>query len=216
MQRIEVDFVSDVACPWCAVGLTSLQSAIKNLGSEFEVVLRMQPFELNPNMAAEGEDVDAYLHAKYGSTPEQMAGIRQTLAQRGAENGFAFNASGRGRIWNTFDAHRLLHWAGLQDDRKAQETLKLALLTAYHGRAENPSSKSVLLACAQEAGLNAAQAEQVLNSDLYAAEVRAEEQKWQRAGISSVPAAVLNGQYLVSGGQTAETFESALRQAAAG
>src|SRR6187549_2073239 len=133
-KPLQIDFVSDVACPWCAVGLASLERALENLGADVPVELRFQPFELNPQMGPEGQDVTEHLTQKYGSTPEQQAKNRAGIAQRGAEVGFAFRQEGRGRIWNTFDAHRLLAWAGEQGPRQ-QRDLKMALLKAYHGEA---------------------------------------------------------------------------------
>lgn len=213
--RLKIDFVSDVACPWCAVGLSALERALERLAGEVEVELRFQPFELNPGMVAEGRDVSEYLTAKYGTTAEQQAATRANIARRGAEVGFAFRPEGRGRIWNTFDAHRLLHWAGLEDARK-QHALKKALLTAYHGRAESPADPEVLARAAREAGLDEARARAILGSDEFAAEVRQLERLWRQAGIDSVPAIVIDEQHLISGGQPVEVFERALRQIAAG
>ena len=142
---LNIDFVSDIACPWCAVGLASLQQAMQACEGEIGFRLQFQPFELNPDMGPEGEDMVEHLGRKYGSSPQQQAGIRATIAERGAAVGFAFHPDGRGRIVNTFDAHRLLHWAGLQDEA-AQLALKLALLQAYHGRAERVDHEEVLLA----------------------------------------------------------------------
>ena len=110
-MAIKIDYVSDIACPWCAVGLGGLEQAIKKIGGEFEVDVHFQPFELNPNMVPEGEDTTEHLRNKYGSTPEQANAIRETIRSRGAELGFTFNLDKRSRIYNTFDAHRLLHWA---------------------------------------------------------------------------------------------------------
>jgi predicted DsbA family dithiol-disulfide isomerase len=206
---LKIDFVSDVACPWCAVGLNALERALEQLGDAVPCELRFHPFELNPQMGPEGEDAGEHLSRKYGLTPEQLQRNRQTLREKGAAVGFTFGE--RPRVWNTFDAHRLLHWAGLQS-AEAQRALKHALLRAYHGRAENPSDRAVLLKCAAEAGLDASQAAEVLASQRYADEVRAEEQHWQSAGIHSVPSIVLNGRYLLQGAQPPEVFERALRE----
>ena len=212
---MKIDFVSDVACPWCAVGLNALEPALAALqrdGIEFE--LHFQPFELNPQMAAEGADADEYLAKKYHSTPEQRAASRAALHQRGAEVGFTFGT--RSRVWNTFDAHRLLHWAGLQQDSgKAQRALKHALLQAYHGDGRNPGARDVLIELAGDVGLDAARAAAIIDSDEYTAEVRAAEAHWQQMGISSVPSVVVNQRHLIQGGQPPEVFERALRQIAA-
>ena len=213
--NVRIDFVSDIACPWCAIGLASLQKAMASTGTAPQVDLHFQPFELNPGMAPEGEDVGEHLARKYGSTAEQQAQIRDTIRQRGAAVGFDFKPEGRGRVVNTFNAHRLLHWAGLQS-AQAQLALKQALLQAYHGRGERVDHDDVLLAAVRAAGLDEAAARDMLQSDAYAAEVRADEQRWQQAGIQSVPAIVINGRHLISGGQPPEVFEQALRRAVAG
>ena len=213
--NVRIDFVSDIACPWCAIGLASLQQALARTGTAPQVDLHFQPFELNPGMAPEGEDVGEHLARKYGSTAEQQAQIRDTIRQRGAAVGFDFKPEGRGRVVNTFNAHRLLHWAGLQS-AQAQLALKQALMQAYQGRGERLDHDDVLLAAVRAAGLDEAAARAVLQSDAYAAEVRADEQRWQQAGIQSVPAIVINGRHLISGGQPPEVFEQALRRAVAG
>jgi predicted DsbA family dithiol-disulfide isomerase len=209
---MKIDFVSDVACPWCAVGLWSLDRALERLGDEVAVELHFQPFELNPAMPSEGEDAAEHLSRKYGASPEQLAKNRAVIRERGAAVGFAFGE--RPRVWNTFDAHRLLHWAGLQPG-DAQSKLKHALLTAYHSRAENPGAREVLLRAASEAGLDRARAAAILEGDEYAAEVRERERHWQQLGIHSVPAVIIDDRHLISGGQPPEVFERALRELAA-
>jgi predicted DsbA family dithiol-disulfide isomerase len=210
---MKIDFVSDVACPWCAVGLNSLEQALANIGDSLTVDLHVQPFELNPTMDAAGADAGDYLKAKYGMGDAQLAQNRAVIRERGAAVGFPFGD--RLRVWNTFDAHRLLHWAGLQPQPDAQRRLKHALLQAYHGEGRNPGDPLVLLDLVGTLGLDVASAREVVNSDRYALEVRAAEQFWQRAGISSVPAVVINDRHLISGGQPPEVFEQALRQIAA-
>jgi predicted DsbA family dithiol-disulfide isomerase len=211
---MRIDFVSDVACPWCAVGLSSLEKALERLGPDVPVALHFQPFELNPTMAAEGADATAYLKAKYGMSDAQLAHNRGVLRERGAAVGFAFGD--RLRVWNTFDAHRLLHWAGLEGQPpSAQRALKHALLQAYHGDGRNPGATEVLLDLAAAVGLDVDAAREVLASGRYADDVRAAERSWQQAGINSVPAIVINQRHLISGGQPPEVFEQALRQIAA-
>jgi predicted DsbA family dithiol-disulfide isomerase len=209
---LRIDFVSDVACPWCAVGLWSLDRAIERLGDEVPVELHFEPFELNPTMPPEGEDAVDYIARKYGRAPESIAQTRALLRERGAEVGFAFGD--RQRIWNTFDAHRLLHWAGLAPGG-GQAALKHALLTAYHARGENPADRTVLLRAVEEVGLDATRAAAILDSDEYGAEVRERERHWQQLGIHGVPAAIVAGRHLISGGQPPEVFERALRRIAA-
>jgi predicted DsbA family dithiol-disulfide isomerase len=212
--KLKIDVVSDVACPWCAVGVSALEQALKNASDAVQAELHFKPFELNPQMGPQGEDVSEYLSAKYGSTPEQQANIRDSIRQRGAEVGFVFKAEGRGRIWNTFDAHRLLLWADSEGTGK-QHALKKALLEAYHGRAENPSDPAVLLKAVTQVGLDAQRAKEILDSEEFALQVRESEQFYQQAGIHSVPAVIINDKHLISGGQPAEVFERALRQIAA-
>jgi predicted DsbA family dithiol-disulfide isomerase len=212
-QALHIDFVSDVACPWCAVGLASLERALEKLEGEVAVDLRFQPFELNPQMGPEGEDVAEHIAKKYGSTPEQQATNREGIAQRGASVGFDFRKEGRGRIWNTFDAHRLLHWAGELGARQ-QRDLKMALLQAYHGEARNPSDPEVLADVAASVGLDRAEAEAILRSDRYARDVRDAEQHFQSLGIHAVPSVIVNDRHLIQGGQPPEVFEQALRRLA--
>ena len=209
---MRIDFVSDVACPWCAVGLNALERALAKIGPEIAVEIHFQPFELNPTMAAEGADAAAYLKAKYGMSDAQLAHNRGLIRERGAAVGFAFGE--RAHVWNTFDAHRLLHWAGLQGLAQ-QRALKHALLQAYHGEGRNPGAHDVLLDLAARVGLDATVAAAVLREGRYADEVRAAESQWQQAGIQSVPAIVINQRHLISGGQPPEVFEQALRQIAA-
>ncbi len=207
---MKIDFVSDVACPWCAVGLYSLEVALKRLGAEVDVELHFQPFELNPAMPPEGEDTAEHLTKKYAMTPAQLAQARETLRQRGADVGFTFGD--RPRIWNTFDAHRMLFWAGLEGRQRA---LKHALLAAYHTHGQNPGAHDVLLRLAGEVGLDVDRARAVLGSDKFAAQVRERERHFQSQGIQAVPSVIINDQHLIQGGQPPEMFEQALRQIAA-
>ena len=209
---MKIEFVSDVACPGCAVGLNSLEKAIAAVEGEIPVDIHFEPYELNPTMDKNGEDAVQYLSKKYGMPPEQLARNRAALRERGAAVGFEFGE--RPWVWNTFDAHRLLHWAGMEDEGK-QRALKHALLKAYHGRAENPGARDVLLRLAGEIGLDVERAAAILDSDEFASDVRARERLWQQRGIQSVPAIVIDGKHLISGGQPPEVFEQALRQIAA-
>jgi predicted DsbA family dithiol-disulfide isomerase len=213
-MTVKIDFVSDIACPWCAVGLNSLEIALKKLGASVPVQLQFQPFELNPTMAPEGADAAQYLQSKYGMSDTQLAQARANIHERGAAVGFAFGD--RARVWNTFDAHRLMHWAGTESQPAgAQRALKHALLQAYHGEGRNPGDNDVLLDLVAALGLDVGAAREVLSTGRYTDEVRAAEQFWQQAGIQSVPAIVINDKHLISGGQPPEVFEKALRQIAA-
>jgi predicted DsbA family dithiol-disulfide isomerase len=208
---MKIDFVSDIACPWCAVGLNSLERALERLGDQVPVELHFQPFELNPQMPPEGEDTVQHLSRKYGLPPQQLAKNREALRARGASVGFRFGE--RPRIWNTFDAHRLMYWAGLEGADR-QRALKHALLGAYHTDGKNPGSTDVLLSAAAQAGLDGERARDVIESDTYAGEVRAAERHWQQMGIDSVPSVVIDDRHLIQGGQPPEVFERALRQLA--
>ena len=210
-KQIKIDFVSDVSCPWCAIGLQSLQTALQRLDGELEATLTFQPFELNPDMVPEGEDILEHLGHKYGSTPEQAAAAQETIRTRGAALGFTFNMDKRSRIFNTFNAHRLLHWAALEG---RQVELKKALLSAYFTDGENPSDTELLVRVAGSVGLDVQRAREILAGNEFADAVREQEAFYQQNGIRSVPAVVLNDRHLVSGGQPPEVFEQALRQIA--
>ena len=212
---LKIDFVSDIACPWCAVGLGALEQALHELKDEVKAELHFQPFELNPHMPEGGEDLVEHLGKKYGSSAEQQAQMYQNIKARGAEVGFAFHPTGRGRIFNTFDAHRLLHWAEVEGQEGDQLRLKKAFLQAYQGQGEVIESHEVLLNIVQILGMDVETARAILESDTYAEEVRAKENFYTSAGIHSVPAVIINDKHLISGGQPAAVFASALRQIAA-
>ncbi len=212
---MKIDFVSDIACPWCAVGLGALEQALEELQNEVKADIHFQPFELNPHMPEGGEDLVEHLGKKYGSTAEQQSQMYQNIKARGAEVGFAFHPTGRGRIFNTFDAHRLLYWAELEGAPGDQHQLKKAFLEAYQGRGEVIESHEVLLAIIKTQGMDTDAAKAVLDSDTYAEEVRAKENFYTSAGIHSVPAVIINDKQLISGGQPAAVFANALRQIAA-
>ena len=207
---MKIDFVSDVACPWCAVGLNALERALERIGDDIPVELNFEPFELNPTLAPEGADAAEYLRAKYGLSPEQLAKNCVNIRDRGAAVGFAFGE--RAHVWNTFDAHRLLYWAGLEGKQRA---LKHALLQAYHGAGRNPGAHDVLVELAGAVGLDPQRAREILASGEYTAEVRERERHWQELGIHSVPAVIVDDRHLIQGGQPPEVFEQALRQIAA-
>lgn len=206
-QALTIDFVSDIACPWCAIGLSSLQRALSNLGDEIDAQIVVHPFELNPDMGPDGETIVDYLGKKYGRTPQQIAETQEAIRERGASVGFEFGP--RTHVYNTFDAHRLLHWAGIKGE---QLPLKLALLRAYHSEGKDTSDHDVLIEAAQSVGLDAAEAREVLQNGNYAAEVRAQERNNAAMNIQSVPAIIFNRRYLVSGGQPVETFEQVIQQ----
>lgn len=211
-RHLKIDFVSDVACPWCIIGLRGLEEALKRASDAVEADITFQPFELNPSMPAEGQNIVEHITQKYGSTAEQSAANRAMIRSRAAEVGFAFNMSEESRIFNTFDAHRLLHWAKTAD---RQQALKLALFKTYFTDGANVSDREVLIATAISVGLDGEEAREVLASDRFGEEVRYAERLWQSRGINAVPAIVINEKWLISGGQPAEAFETALRRIAA-
>ncbi|MFJ5255464.1 DsbA family oxidoreductase [Pseudomonas sp. NPDC088414] len=208
-SALKIDFVSDVSCPWCIVGLNGLLQALEILRDEVQAEIHFQPFELNPKMGPDGQNITEHISEKYGSTPEQSQKNREAIRARGAEVGFAFRTDGNSRIYNTFDAHRLLHWAGLEG---LQLPLKQALFKAYFTDGGNPSDHAQLAQIAESVGLDRQRAEAILASDEFADEVREEEQLWLQRGVSSVPTVVFNGQYAVTGGQPVDTFVGAIRQ----
>ena len=208
---IKIDFVSDVACPWCAIGLKSLEAAMARVGEGLQVELHFQPFELNPQMPAQGEDAVEHLSRKYGMSAEQVASNSEVIRARGESLGFEFRMDRRRRIHNTFDAHRLLHWAGLSG-QQVQLALKHALLRAYFTEGNDVSSMEVLVGLAQSVGLDGARARDVLASGEYTDAVRAQQRFYQEQGISAVPSVIFNDRHLLQGGQPVETFENALRQ----
>jgi len=213
-QKMKIDFVSDVSCPWCVIGLKALEDALGRVGGEVQADIHFQPFELNPNMPDEGQDIAEHLTEKYGSTPEQSQRNREMIRARGQDVGFTFSMDKRSRIYNTFDAHRLLHWAEEEGEGR-QLALKDALFKAYFTDGDSPGSHDVLARVAGEVGLDVARAKAILASDEYADAVREREQFYLQQGIHSVPAIIINDKHLISGGQPAEVFEQALRQIAA-
>ena len=213
MKTLRIDFVSDVVCPWCAIGLASLEQALQRTQGEVAADVHFQPFELNPQLPAEGEGIGEHLQRKYGMDPAQLADNQERIRARGAALGFVFDFNARSRIWNTFDAHRLLHWAGIEGGQRA---LKHALLQAYFSEGRNVSDHATLVDIAGGAGFEAERAQAILASNEYAAEVREAERFFTRNGINGVPAVIIERKHLVSGGQPVEVFERALREIAAG
>jgi len=208
--RLDIAFVSDVACPWCAIGLASLDKALERVRGQVDVTVRVEPFELNPDMGAEGVETVPYLAKKYGRTPQQIAQSQAMIRERGADVGFSFGD--RKHVWNTFNAHRMLHWAGLEG--RAVE-LKRALLEAYHGAGRNPGSPDVLVELAASVGLDPKRAREVAEGREYEAEVRERERFWIERGVHGVPLVVVNDQYGIEGAQPPEVFERALREISA-
>lgn len=212
MKTLSVDIVSDVVCPWCAIGYERLERAMQALEGEIAFKIAWHPFELNPDMPPEGEEMGAHLARKYGIDREAAALNRQRIAEIGQSLGLRF-ATGEGRrIYNTFAAHRVLAWAREQG---RQDVFNQALFEAYFAEGENPSDPEVLRRVADGLGLDGEQAAQIARTDRYAEAVRREERQYLEAGISAVPAYIVEQRYLISGGQEPDTFIKAFRSIAA-
>lgn len=209
---IKIDFVSDVACPWCAVGLGELQAALKQIGDRADIELHFKPFELNPQMPVGGQEAIEHLTQKYGLSETQVQANQAQIRERAAAVGFQFHPEGRKRVYNTFDCHRLLHWAEKEYDSDAQLKLKRELLNTYFCLAVNLDEQENLLNAVERAGLDRKLAKAVLDQGDFAQEVRESESMYTKAGISSVPSVILNDQYLIQGAQPASSFVSALEQ----
>jgi predicted DsbA family dithiol-disulfide isomerase len=188
--------------------LASLEQALERTRGEVEAEIHFQPFELNPQLGPEGEDMLEHLQRKYGMSAAQVADNQDAIRRRGAELGFTFDMQRRRRTWNTFDAHRLLHWADLEG--RGRE-LKHALLRAYFTEGRNVADHATLVELAAGVGLPGAGARAILASDTYAGEVRTVEQYFLQQGIQGVPAVIIERRHLISGGQPVEVFEQALR-----
>jgi len=226
MKNLSIDVVSDVACPWCVIGYKNLEQALASLDGEIEADLAWHAFELRPDAPAEGENWREHIMAKYGMSYEQSEENRKRITEAGSQVGFTFNFTDDMRTQNTFNCHRLLHWA---KDTEQQTALKLALFEAYFTDRTNVNDTEVLLQAVEKAGLDrdsaaavlasdryeqAVSAAAVLASDRYEQAVRTEEGHYQQMGVSSVPTFIVNGKYAITGGQPAEVFVQALRQIA--
>jgi predicted DsbA family dithiol-disulfide isomerase len=210
---LRIDFVSDIACPWCVIGLRSLLKALNDVSGEVAAEIHFQPFELNPDMSPEGENTAEHVAKKYGSTRERSDAVREVIKEHGAALGFTFNYGPESRIWNTFDAHRLLHWAELEGRGLA---LKQALFKLTFTDQRPTSDHAALIDAVREAGLDPEYARAILGSDAFAAEVRQIEDTWRRHGIHAVPSVILNQRWLIQGGQPPEVFAQAIRDIVSG
>jgi len=217
-DTVRIDMVSDVACPWCAIGLTTVEKAIalteRLSGGQITVDLHLQPFELNPDMPEGGEEVIGYIARKYGISEQQARINQQRIYDRAAEVGFAFHPEGRKHVYNTFDCHRLIHWAETEHGPEAALLLKKTLLGAYFTTVDNMDEAATLLAAVKAADLNVERAEQVLTEGEYEDQVRAAQTRYKMLGIQSVPAFILNNKFLVEGAQPVENLAAAIQQAA--
>ncbi len=211
-STIKIDYVSDIACPWCAVGLGNLNQAIAQLSDKANFEVHFRPFELNPNMPKGGQDAIEHLTQKYGLTVEQVNANQANIRKKALEAGFEFHPEGRKRVYNTFDAHRLLYWAAIECDVKKQAALKNELLNTYFCLAVDLDNQQNLLDAVTRAGLDRQRAQEILNTKEFSSEVRAEEATYTNAGIRSVPSIILNEEYLLQGAQPPESLIKSFEQ----
>ena len=203
MPVITVDIVSDVVCPWCIIGYKKLEKAMRQFEGRASFELAWHAFELNPSMPPEGQDIAEHMAQKYGATPEQSKSNRERLRDAGSELDFEFSYHENMRMVNTFDAHRLLHWAG---ETGKQTALKLALFKAHFTDGKDVSDHETLISVASSVGFDEKRARDLLSTDLYADEVRATEAEWQDRFITGVPAFIFNKKFMVPGAQDADVF----------
>lgn len=209
MNKMSIDIISDIACPWCAIGYARLERAMDQLAPEYKFEIQWRAFELNPDSSGDGEPILPALARKYGRSEDDLRATQDQMMTVAKDLGLNFEKIQERRVCNTFDAHRLVKWAAVQ----GQHTdMKKALFEAYFGRAENVADHEVLLKCVEAIGLDVAEAKRVLDSDQYARVVREEEARYQKAGVSAVPAYIINGQYLISGAQEPDTLVQALQE----
>lgn len=209
MKKVRIDIVSDVVCPWCIIGYKRLEQALSTLSDSLEADLYWHPFELNPAMGEQGQNLKEHLQEKYGTTEEASQSARQTLTQLGHEVGFEFHFSPQMRIYNTRKAHQLLMWASSENK---QLELKLKLFHCYFTDNQDISDEKVLIDSAANVGLDSETAKLVLADMTWAESVATTEQQWLEAGINAVPAIIINKKHLISGAQTSELLVSALKQ----
>ncbi len=208
-KPLRIDIVSDVVCPWCVIGYRQLAEALKQTDTAHTI--HWHPFELNPNMLSEGQNMREHIIEKYGSTKEESDASRVRLTEAGREVGFEFNFNDDTRMHNTFNLHQLLHFA---DQQGRMHELKQALFAAHFTNNRNISDINVLADIAAETGLDRSEALAVLEGQFFAQEVRTEEQHWQQQGIQSVPAIIFNERHLVSGAQGVDNYINILEQLA--
>ena len=209
---LRIDIVSDVVCPWCIIGMKQVEKALSLVGQDIAAETYWHPFELNPNMVPEGEDTAEHIARKYGSTPEQSRINRSRLAYIGNSVGFAFNYGEGMRIYNTFNAHKLLTIFGSERGWRAQTALKMALFTAYFQDRRDVSNVDVLCDIAEAQGMDRAVALAWINDAALTTSVRAEMAHWTDQNITGVPAIIFDQKYMVPGAQSAETFADVIKK----
>ncbi|MEM6266345.1 MAG: DsbA family oxidoreductase, partial [Pseudomonadota bacterium] len=218
-DRVTIDIYSDVVCPWCAIGYGQLTKALAELEGEIEAQVRWRPFELNPDMAPEGEGFEEHLSRKYGRSAEEGAAMRGQMKQIAEEAGVSLSFEGDGtpppqRMWNTRDCHKLLTFALEQAGPKTQTELKLALFEAHFNHRKPLCDRDVLLDIAAGIGLHREAAKAALDHPDLAARVVAEERQAWDLNITGVPAMIINGKFMIPGAQSPETYVNALRRVA--
>jgi len=209
---LRIDIVSDVVCPWCIIGLKQVEKALTLVGQDISAETHWHPFELNPNMPPEGEDTAEHIARKYGSTPEQSRANRQRLSDIGDGLGFTFNYGEGMRIYNTFNAHKLLTIFGSERGWRAQTALKMALFNAYFQDRRDVSNTETLCDIAEAQGMDRAVALAWINDAALTASVRAEMAHWTDQNITGVPAIIFDQKYMVPGAQSAETFADVINK----
>ncbi|WP_308993275.1 DsbA family oxidoreductase [Mariniflexile litorale] len=208
-EKLKIDIVSDVVCPWCTIGFKRLEQAIKELGIEDQVEIEWQPFELNPHMPAEGQNLQEHIAEKYGSTLEQQKESQQHMIDAGDELGFTFDYFEDMRMSNTFDAHMLLEYA---KDFGKQTDLKMRLTTSFFSERKDVSKRDVLKQALLDVGLNAEEALATLDNEEARHEVRSKEDYWKNLGVNSVPTVVFNRKSAVTGAQPVDVFKQVLTE----
>ncbi|MCI2283591.1 DsbA family oxidoreductase [Colwellia sp. MSW7] len=211
-EKIKLDIISDVVCPWCIVGYTHLAAAIAELGLQDKVEIEWQPFELNPDMPAEGEELRAHVARKYGSSKADSDRARETITQAGAEYGFNFNYFDGMKIVNTFDAHLLLDYA---HQIGKQTELKMRLFSAFFTEHKDVSDRKVLIKEAETVGINEAQSQAVFADEALKSRVKTSISQWQQMGVTGVPTVVFNRKSALTGAQPQETFKQVLQELSA-
>lgn len=209
---LRIDIVSDVVCPWCIIGLKQVEKALTLIGQDIAAETYWHPFELNPNMPPEGEDTAEHIARKYGSTPEQSRANRNRLSDIGNSVGFAFHYGEGMRIYNTFNAHKLLTIFGSERGWRAQTALKMALFTAYFQERRDVSDIDVLCDIAEAQGMDRTIALAWIHDAALTTSVRAEMAHWTDQNITGVPAIIFDQKYMVPGAQSAETFADVINK----
>jgi predicted DsbA family dithiol-disulfide isomerase len=209
---LRIDIVSDVVCPWCIIGYKQVKKALGSLDENIEAEIWWHPFELNPQMVSEGQDIGEHIKQKYGSTPEQSQANRQRLADIGRGLGFVFSDTKGRRIYNTFAAHKLLSVTGHQYGWRKQTELKLALFKAYFQDDRDVSDEVVLLDVAESVGLDLAACKAWIADEALTEQVRGEQAHWRDQNITGVPAIIFNQRFMVPGAQSAEVFADVINK----